>query len=76
MLGLCVPVARASLRLTANSAHHVRLPRAVDIDLHPVGIILKSQEVKGIRFTVSKEHWRSDPELWARLPETVWGEIV
>ena len=46
--------------------------RAVLVDKHPVGIILKSNALKGIRFQVSKEHWKGTA-AYARLPALVVG---
>ena len=48
------------------------------VDKHPVGIILLSNTVKGIRFSVNKIHWRGclAREPYARLPEQVIGEIA
>ena len=48
---------------------------AVEVDLHPIGIILKSNAIKGIRFKVSKKHWRGTA-AYNRLPEMVVGEMV
>ena len=44
------------------------------VDAHPTGIILKSiKSIQGVRFSVSRNHWRSTPAVWRRLPETVFG---
>lgn len=50
--------------------------RAVTVDVHPIGIILKSNTIKGVRFTVSKEHWKGSTAVYNRLPENVMGEIT
>jgi hypothetical protein len=47
---------------------------AVLVDKHPFGIILKSNTVKGIRFSILKEHWRGEA-VYARLPDAVIGAI-
>ena len=44
------------------------------VDKHPIGIILKSNTVKGIRFSIKKVHW-AGTAAHARLPEVVIGEI-
>ena len=46
----------------------------MSVDLHPVGIILKSNTLRGIRFEVSKEHWRGTA-FYARLPDRVAGRF-
>jgi hypothetical protein len=48
----------------------------VKVDLHPIGIVLRSQTtIKGIRFKISKEHWRGT-SAFARLPNEVYGVFV
>ena len=47
----------------------------VEVDKHPAGIILLSQAIKGIRFEVSKEHWRGQ-RCHAGLPPMVVGRMV
>ena len=44
------------------------------MDVHPVGIILKSNTLRGIRFEVSKKHWQGT-SAYARLPDMVQGEF-
>ena len=44
------------------------------VDAHPIGIILKSNPIKGIRFDVSKEHWAGNA-AYRRLPERVIGSF-
>ena len=55
-----------------------RIVHAVNVNLHPIGIILKSNTIKGIRFSVSREHWRlrgsrDGGAVYKRLPERVVG---
>ena len=48
------------------------------VDKHPIGIILKSNPVKSIRFSVNKKHWNENTlgrAAFARLPDSVIGEI-
>lgn len=49
---------------------------AVNVDVHPVGIILKSNTIKDIRFSISKEHWKSNRSVYNRLPDQVIGAIT
>jgi hypothetical protein len=42
---------------------------AVNVDVHPVGIILKSNLIKDIRFSISKEYWKSNRSMYNRLPD-------
>ena len=42
---------------------------AVNVDVHPVGIILKSNLIKDIRFSISKGHWKSNRSVYNRLPD-------
>jgi hypothetical protein len=52
------------------------LSRAVEWQLHPIGIIIKSHDPpRGIRFELERCHWSSDPTTMARLPARVVGEI-
>ena len=51
------------------------LSDAVDVDLHPIGIILKSNALKGIRFEISKDHWQGT-RAYGSLPEKVVGCMV
>ena len=44
------------------------------VDKHPIGIILKSNAVKGIRFTIHRDHWKGTAHH-ARLPEKVFGAV-
>jgi hypothetical protein len=49
---------------------------AVEVEKHPVGIIIRSHAPpKGIRFEISRDHWRSEPAVHATLPERVIGKI-
>ena len=55
-----------------------RIVFTVNVDLHPIGIIFKSNTIKGIRFSVSREHWRlrgsrDGGAVYKRLPERVVG---
>lgn len=46
----------------------------MNVDAHPTGIILQSlTKVDGARFSMSRNHWRSNLTVWRRLPETVFG---
>ena len=69
----------AHLRRTSHSfvlPLFICLTCAVDVDLHPIGIILKSQpSVKGVRFSISKEHWAGKP-VYGSLPAQVIGCVV
>ena len=48
----------------------------VEVEKHPVGIIIRSHAPpKGIRFKMSREHWKAEPAVYARLPEMVIGQI-
>ena len=47
----------------------------VEVDKHPIGIILKSNIIKGIRFQISRDHWKGSAAVYNRLPEHVIGEI-
>lgn len=50
-------------------------PLAVEVDQHPIGIILKSlKQVKDVRFEVSNEHWRGEA-AYSTLPPRVIGVI-
>jgi hypothetical protein len=42
---------------------------AVNVDVHPVGIILKSNLIKDIRFSIPKGHWKSNRSVYNRLPD-------
>ena len=44
------------------------------VDKHPIGIILLSNQVKGIRFSVNKSHW-AGTRAYSQLPDNVIGEI-
>ena len=50
---------------------------AVLVDKHPIGIILHSNAVKGIRFQVNKIRWKSllSNAAYGRLADIVIGEI-
>jgi hypothetical protein len=55
--------------------------RAVEFELHPIGIILNSNKIDEIRFSVSKQHWRvgrrhKDYAVYQALPERVVGQCV
>ena len=44
------------------------------VNAHPTGIILQSlSRIQGVRFSVSRDHWRSTPAVWRKLPEIVFG---
>ena len=68
----------SSSHLAAHCTHvlttHCASILAVNVDLHPVGIILKSNTLRGTRFEVSKEHWRGTA-AYARLPDRVVGRF-
>jgi len=50
--------------------------RAVDVDKHPIGIILKSlSPIEGVRFELSRDHWSGVPSTFAKLPERVIGKV-
>ena len=49
---------------------------AVEVEQHPLGIIIRSHAPpKGIRFEISRDHWKSEPTVHTRLPERVIGQI-
>ena len=48
---------------------------AVIVDKHPIGIILPSNPIKDIRFSLSKEHWKGT-QAYAQLPATIHGKIT
>ena len=45
------------------------------MDKHPIGIILKSNAIKDIRFSISKDHWKDSPSVFSTLPDVVVGCI-
>ena len=47
---------------------------SVLVDKHPIGIILKSNQLRGIRFSILKEHWKGT-SAYARLPDVVLGSF-
>ena len=59
----------------ALSCHGACALLTVEVDKHPIGIILKSNTIKGIRFQVSRDHWKGSAAVYNRLPEHVIGEI-
>ena len=44
------------------------------VDKHPVGIIMRSNPINGMRFQVSKEHWKGTT-AYAGLPSLVIGSF-
>ena len=74
------PDARHSARPSALNAGNdcSQAPlAAVDWKLHPVGIIIMSQDPPGgIRFEMSRDHWAGDPATWHSLQERVVGKII
>ena len=63
--------------MTAAVIESRRITCAVLVHKHPIGIILRSNTLKGIRFDMSKEHWRGSLAAAAfdRLPERVVGSF-
>ena len=54
-----------------------RACRAVDVDKHPIGIILKNTggTIEGVRFELSRDHWSGVPATFAKLPARVVGRL-
>ena len=47
---------------------------AVNVEAHPIGIILHSlKSLNGVRFSLSRDHWKGRPSVHRSLPENVIG---
>ena len=46
----------------------------MNVEAHPIGIILQSMKtVDGVRFSMSRDHWKTNPAVFRKLPATVFG---